>query len=104
MQGMYLDPLAKLVADNGGLVYNVSAYMRLCDAVTLMVDIKQGGGAVDPNASFVALHSVLEGYQGMRNPGLRGFCLLPSTAAAADGCNASSVVLYRVRCTAMNMR
>ena len=65
---MYLDPLAKMVADNGGLVYNVSAYMRLCDAVTLMVDIKQGGGAVDPNASFVALHAVLEGYQGVRSP------------------------------------
>jgi len=40
-QGMYLDPLAEIVAANGGLVYNASRYARLCDAVTLMVDVKQ---------------------------------------------------------------
>ena len=40
-QGMYLDPLAEIVAANGGLVYNASRYARLCDAVTMMVDVKQ---------------------------------------------------------------
>ena len=61
---MYLDPLAEIVAANGGLVYNASRYARLCDAVTVMVDVKQGGGAMDPNSSFVVLHAVLAGYQG----------------------------------------
>ena len=61
---MYIDPLAELVAFNGGRVYNMSAYLRLCDAVTLMVDVKQGGGAADPNTSFVVLHSILAEYQG----------------------------------------
>lgn len=61
---MYLNPLAELVAANGGLVYNASRYARLCDAVTLMVDVKQGGGSMDPNSSFVVLHTVLSEYQG----------------------------------------
>ena len=38
---MYLDPLAEVVAANGGLVYNASRYTRLCDSVTMMVDVKQ---------------------------------------------------------------
>ena len=63
-QGMYLDPLAEIVAANGGLVYNASRYARLCDAVTMMVDVKQGGGAMDPNSSFVVLHAILSEYQG----------------------------------------
>ncbi len=36
----------------------------------------QGGGAMDPNSSFVVLHAVLSGYQGARSDALR-FCLSP---------------------------
>ncbi len=119
---MYLDPLADIVAANGGLVYNASRYARLCDSVTMMVDVKQvrrkrelnppttegmitmlhllytsllhhdchvyrcgrpcvhapvqGGGAMDPNSSFVVLHSILSEYQGVCSDALRS-CLSP---------------------------
>ena len=36
----------------------------------------QGGGAMDPNSSFVVLHAVLSGYQGARsNTLMPGPCL-----------------------------
>ena len=44
--------------------------------MTMLPAPVQGGGAMDPNSSFVVLHSILSEYQGARNDALR-FCLSP---------------------------
>lgn len=59
---MYLEPLAKRVARNHGWVYPAAPYLRLCDSVVLLVDVKGGPGTHGGNLSFAAVHAVLEDY------------------------------------------
>ena len=47
-------------------MYPESKYARVCDTVVLLVDIKDGPGVEDNNASFAATHDVLEQYQSAR--------------------------------------